>query len=197
VRDRLLQAALQEFSNNGFEAASTRAIATRARTHQPQINYHFGSKVELWKAVVDQLFSELDAYLRDLPPGEPDAVLRELCRRFVRFAGLRPELNRLIVLESTVASDRLDWLVDTHIRLKFQTITRLCEQLDPARVPTTDPVLFYYSFVGAASLLAVNAAEARRLVGGDPLADRVEAHAEAVATMMLGPLPARATEQPG
>jgi AcrR family transcriptional regulator len=49
-----------EFAAHGFEGASTRAIATAAGTHQPQINYHFDSKDELWKAAVDHLFDRLD-----------------------------------------------------------------------------------------------------------------------------------------
>ena len=44
LRARLLDAALIEFGAKGFAGASTRAIARRVDTHQPQINYHFASK---------------------------------------------------------------------------------------------------------------------------------------------------------
>jgi len=47
TRTALLDAALVEFAANGFEGASTRTIAERAGTHQPQINYHFDSKEAL------------------------------------------------------------------------------------------------------------------------------------------------------
>ena len=46
---------------HGFDGASTRAIAARAGVHPPQINYHFQSKAELWRAAVEVLFTELQA----------------------------------------------------------------------------------------------------------------------------------------
>ena len=61
--EALLDAALHEFAAHGFDGASTRAIATRAGVHQPQINYHFDSKEALWRAAVDHLFARLDALI--------------------------------------------------------------------------------------------------------------------------------------
>lgn len=195
VRSRLLAAALEQFSTYGFEAASTRSIALQAGTHQPQINYHFGSKHALWQAVIDGLFDELDESLSGIPDTTAHVVLAEVCRRFVRFAARRPELNRIMVHESTASSERLAWLVERHIRPRFELLTELCARLDPTSVPTVDPVIFHYCLVGASSLLAVNAAEAALLVRGDPLAGRVDAHADAVALMLLGPQP-RSTPEP-
>jgi TetR/AcrR family transcriptional regulator len=185
VRSALIAAGLERFAAVGFEGASTREIAERACTHQPQINYHFGSKLGLWKAVIDSLFEELDAEMRHLPT-DPIENLAECCRRFVRFAARRPELNRIMVHESTVASERLTWIVATHVRGRFALVRDLVSHLDPARVPTTDPVIFYYSMVGAASLLSVNAPEVRQLTGKSSARGRVDAHAEAVAAMLLG-----------
>jgi AcrR family transcriptional regulator len=59
VAEELLDAALVEFAAHGFEGTSTRAIAQRAGCHQPQINYHFASKEQLWQAAVDRLFGQL------------------------------------------------------------------------------------------------------------------------------------------
>ncbi len=185
----MFAAALEEFSSVGFEAASTRVIASAAGTHQPQINYHFGSKLALWQEVMDTLFDELDAAVSGIPPGEPHVVLADVCRRFVRFAARRPELNRIMVHESTGSSPRLAWLADNHVRKRFDELAVLCAGLDPTSVPTTDPVIFYYCLVGASSLLSVNATEGALLIGSDPLEGRVEAHAEAVAAMLLGPAP--------
>jgi len=57
TRASLIEAAVHEFAAHGFDGASTRAIATRAGVHQPQINYHFESKLDLWRAAVDWLFA--------------------------------------------------------------------------------------------------------------------------------------------
>jgi TetR/AcrR family transcriptional regulator len=197
VRQRLLDAALEEFSAVGFEAASTRRIAEAAVTHQPQINYHFASKLGLWQSVMTKLFAELDEAMRGIETDrDAHEVLADMCRRFVYFAARRPEMNRIMVHESTAPSDRLDWLVRTHIQARFDGVARFCALLDPESVPTTDPVLFYYCMVGASSLLSVNANEALLLTGDDPLRSRVDAHADAVTRMALGPSP-RSLPRPG
>ncbi len=36
-------------------------------------------------------------------------------RRFIRFSADHPELNRIINLEATASSARLDWLITTHL----------------------------------------------------------------------------------
>ncbi len=189
VRTDLLVAALRQFSSVGFEAASTRTIAAEAATHQPQINYHFGSKLGLWQAVIDELFGELDETMGELPDGPAHVALAEVCRRFVAFAHRRPELNRIIVHESTFDTERLRWLVNTQVKGRFKIISALCARLDPATVPTTDPMIFYYCLVGASSLLPVNGPEARLLTGRAISKATIQTHADTVTLMLLGPKP--------
>ncbi|MEM7342123.1 MAG: TetR/AcrR family transcriptional regulator [Actinomycetota bacterium] len=195
VRLALLDAAVHEFAACGFEAASTRAIAARAGTHQPQINYHFASKADLWRAAVDHLFAQLNDVLVDaLVPDEsgPAIATREgfagAIRAFVRASAKLPELNRIMVQEAVAGSDRLAWIVDRHIRPGFEVVIGAWnELLTRDEVPPIDAGVLYYSVIGGASLAYVNAAEAR-LLGIDPLDDRfVEAHADALVAMVLGP----------
>ncbi len=101
----LLDAAAVEFAAHGFAGASTRRIAERAGAHQPQINYHFTSKEQLWRATVDHLFSLMDAALPGLGDGPTtDAAFEAVVRSFVRFSADRPELDRIINLEATAPS---------------------------------------------------------------------------------------------
>ena len=120
----LLDSAAVEFAAHGFAGASTRRIAERAGAHQPQINYHFTSKEQLWRATVDHLFTEMEATLPVLGDGpSPDATFAVAVRSFVRFSAEHPELDRIINLEATVPSDRLDWLVANHLRPRFETVS--------------------------------------------------------------------------
>jgi len=41
----------------------------------------------------------------------------------VRFSADRPELDRIINLEATAPSARLDWLVATHLRPRFAAVS--------------------------------------------------------------------------
>jgi len=192
TRTALLDAALQEFAAHGFEGASTRAIAAAAGTHQPQINYHFESKEELWKAAVDHLFDRLDravgGHLGDTNPGwDTRAGFAANVRAFVRAAAGLPELNRIMVQEATIDSERLRWIVERHTRPRFRVVTEQWRHLRAdAVVADIDEVVLYYSLVGAASLAYVNAPEAR-LLGHDTLAESfIDAHADALVTMFVG-----------
>ncbi len=193
TREALLDAALHEFSAHGFDGASTRAIATRAGVHQPQINYHFESKEVLWQAAVDHLFGRLDALMRSRDAFGSEATagrdgFARAIRAFVHAAAELPELNRIMVHEATADSERLAWIVDHHTRPRFEMITGAWRELRATgEVADIDELVLYYSLVGAASLAYSNAPEARRL-GHDTLApDFVERHADALVSMLCGP----------
>lgn len=192
LRDRLVDAALVEFANHGFEGASTRSIAQRAGAHQPQINYHFSAKEELWKAVLLKLLGELDEMTR-IPPGtSPRDAMEIIIRGIVAMGAKRPELNRIMVHEGTYPGERLDWLVQTQLERRIRPLQPLWEQLvatgEAAPIPAE---LVYHVLVGAASLLHANAPEARLLLGIEPSDPAVvAAHADALVAMFL-PRPTR------
>ena len=52
TRDRLLTAAGDEFAHRGFHEASVRAICNVAGANVSAVKYHFGSKAQLYEAVV-------------------------------------------------------------------------------------------------------------------------------------------------
>ncbi len=208
IRERLLDAALVEFGAKGFAGASTRAIAQRIGAHQPQINYHFASKEALWTAAVDRLFAALGRAMRGLAVGtlragrsgdvaEVAATFAEIIRRFVHFAARHPELNRIMVHEATAESDRLTWMTERHVKPLYETLRPLWRQLRDAGIAAPiDDRLVHYVMVGAASLVYVNAPEARLLTGIEPTARAwVENHAEGLVATLLPNAPRAASRR--
>ena len=61
TRGRILEAALDLFAASGFDGASTRTIAERAGVNLPAIQYYFGSKEGLYRAVVEQFSQQMQA----------------------------------------------------------------------------------------------------------------------------------------
>jgi AcrR family transcriptional regulator len=53
ARERIVSAAVHEFSEHGYDAATTRAIAARAGVDPASLHHHFGTKADLFAAVVD------------------------------------------------------------------------------------------------------------------------------------------------
>ena len=197
IRERLLDAALVEFGAKGFDGASTRAIARRIGAHQPQINYHFESKEALWSAAVDHLFAELGRTMQGLAVrvsrgastdvSEITAVFAEIVRRFVRFAARHPELNQIMVHEATEKSGRLTWMIERHVKPLYDAVRPVWRRLRKAGIAAPiDERLVHYVLVGAASLVYVNAPEARLLTGIEPTHERwVETHADGLVAMLL------------
>lgn len=190
VRDRLIEAALTEFAAGGYEGTSTRAIASRAEAHQPQINYHFTSKDELWKVCLERLLDELgttiEEYTDSIDRSDDRAMLAAIIRGLVVFAARRPELNRIMMHEGTAASPRLTWLVTTHLEWRHRDLRRRWEALSARGAAAPLPAdILYHVLIGAASLLYANAPEAR-LLGVDPDDQTVvDAHADALIGMLL------------
>src|SRR3954452_1944219 len=57
-REAVLEAALEEFAARGLDGASTEAIAAKAGISQPYVFRLFGTKKELFRAVISRCFRE-------------------------------------------------------------------------------------------------------------------------------------------
>ena len=82
TKDRILDAAEALFMEHGFEATSLRSITTAAEVNLAAANYHFGSKEELFQAVLTRRLDPMNQERLDLltaleRAAAPDAVACE------------------------------------------------------------------------------------------------------------------------
>jgi AcrR family transcriptional regulator len=191
TRDRILAAAIDVFSEQSFDGASTREIANRAGVTQPLLNYHYRSKDDLWRAAVDTLFQRIGAALITRIDGlrgvDELTTAKLVVREFVTFSARNPQLHRLITQESKADSERMDYLVDHHVRPFYDAIAAMFERLAAqGAVAPIAPAHLYYLLTGAGATIFVLAPECRRLSGIDPTADDViDAHADAVCALLF------------
>lgn len=59
TKERILDAAEHLFSEKGLEGVSVRAVTAEAGTNVAAVNYHFGSKAALMRAMVRRFFSRV------------------------------------------------------------------------------------------------------------------------------------------
>ena len=120
TQQKLLDAATEAFSENGFKGTSTRDIADRARVHHPLITYHFKNKGELWRAATDRIFREFNISLVKamaiVPEIDPKARAETFIRTYVKYSFDHPALHKIILQESSSPSERLDGLVKTPLK---------------------------------------------------------------------------------
>jgi TetR/AcrR family transcriptional regulator, regulator of cefoperazone and chloramphenicol sensitivity len=98
TRRRILTTALEMFAAHGYDAVSTRLLADRAGINLPAIQYYFGSKEGLFRAVVAFTLEESEAFmapvtanalaLLDRSDATPAEMIDALCDIFERFVAL-------------------------------------------------------------------------------------------------------------
>ena len=148
TQQKLLDAAIQAFSENGFKGTSTRDIAERAGVHHPLITYHFKNKDQLWRAAADRVFRDfrrsLAASLEEHRHESPKARMASLIRAYVHYAKSQPALHKVMVQEASYPNPRLDWLIETHLKPFFETTFGLLEELQAIGVaPRGNPQLLF------------------------------------------------------
>jgi AcrR family transcriptional regulator len=162
TQQKLLDAAVQAFSERGFTGTSTRDIADRAGVHHPLITYHFKNKEKLWRAAADRIFREFNISLvkamAEVPEVDPRARAEAFIRTYVRYAHRQPALHKMILQESSYPSERLDWLVDNHLRPLFEIVEPALRELQSLGIaPAGNTALLYNMIrVSAGGLLALS-----------------------------------------
>jgi len=161
TKQKLLDAAIEAFSENGFKGTSTRDIAERAGVHHPLITYHFKNKEELWRAAADRIFSKFNASmgqaLQEVINECPRTRMEMMIRTYVRYAASQPALHKVMVQEASHPSSRLDWLIDTYLRPLFEvSVKNLKELQDAGLAPQGNPaILFNMIRVSSGGLIAL------------------------------------------
>lgn len=98
TKQRLLDAAETLFAENGFPATSLRAITQLAQANLAAVHYHFGSKENLFAAVIVRRLEPLNAErlaLLDRAEAEARAANRPLPLSAILSAIIRPALRML------------------------------------------------------------------------------------------------------
>jgi AcrR family transcriptional regulator len=176
TRFAILKAALTEFAENGFDAASTRSIGGRAGINYPLITYHFRTKEALWRAVAEHAFGQIRSLWDRDVPAEAELSPRDRVRQefhiFLRFTIEYPDFHQFMLRESKPNNPRLLWLVETFLR---PVMSRVLPQIKAAQkageMPIANPALLYYLLIGVVTVLSSLGAEMRatsRLDASDP-----------------------------
>jgi AcrR family transcriptional regulator len=100
-RDAIVAAGVEEFATGGLVGASTDAIARRAGVSQPYVFQLFGTKKELFLAVVRRCFERtrltFERAARDWVPGADPACDSVLGAIAVSYHALLADRNQLLV----------------------------------------------------------------------------------------------------
>lgn len=192
TRRAILDAALAEFAEKGFDAASIRVIADRTGLQHPLITYHFRNKDILWRAAAEYAFEQIreewDKF-DEMHAGMSSLDrLRTEYRTLFRYTVAFPEFHRFMRQECITNNPRLKWVAKTVV---MPLIKRLLPQIATLQkqglLPKMEPILFHYMMVSLTAMLSEFGPEMRvtsKLAADDP--DVVTSYWRAAERMVFG-----------
>jgi AcrR family transcriptional regulator len=144
TRQRLVDAAATLFADRGFQNVTVRQICAASNANVAAVNYHFGDKAGLYRAVVMraiQIMLETNELSRRAGDGlSPEEQLRGFVRVFVsRLSGEGPNawIHRLMAREMERPTEVLDQVMQQVFKPR---IDYLCGVIGAImRLPAADP----------------------------------------------------------
>ena len=159
TRQAILEAALNEFAERGFDGASTRRIGERAGLEYTLITYHYRTKEALWKAVAQYAFEQIETLWDTAVPIDsemcPADRVRVEFRTFLSFTVEHTAFHHFMLRENQGSSSRMRWLID---KILSKTRERVLPQIRAAQAEGKliggDPDYVYYMLIGMTSALS-------------------------------------------
>jgi AcrR family transcriptional regulator len=105
-RELIVAAAERAFGRDGYDGASLDAIAADADVTKPVLYRHFGSKEELYVALLERHREDLPGFLEDVNPGAPiEELVRTVLRGWFLYAEKHGARWRMIFRDSGGGAD--------------------------------------------------------------------------------------------
>jgi len=100
TKEKIINAAITEFSKGGYPGARVESIAANAGVNKAMIFYYFGSKEELYKLIIKKIIGNLFEKLKDSgglePEQEPEAFIEVFTENYIRFFAGNREYMKII-----------------------------------------------------------------------------------------------------
>ncbi len=175
TREAVLDAAERLFAERGFEATSLHDVGTAAGVSRGTPGYCFGSKADLYRAVLERCFSDVRAAVRSgreraLASGESaDKVLAGIVSEYFDFITANPNFVRLIEWEALTGGHTLE-AVPPHVEAAQEALAALSDELalDPDHPGEAAHLLL--SVIGLCWFPLVHSQTMLRALGIDPAA---------------------------
>lgn len=136
TRDQLLQHAAELFAERGFEKVTIREISEGVGANVAAVNYHFGDKFGLYRAIVEGLMGVMEETIKQARAAgegvEPEEQLRAFVRVFVERL-LTPsdgnQIQRLMMREMENPTPMLDVIMQRVMQPRMQYLCGIIGQL--------------------------------------------------------------------
>ncbi len=182
-KNLILGAAEAEFAEHGLGGARVERIASRARVNNALPFYHFGSKAELYEAVIERIMTQMeDLFNRTVTTyADFEGRLHAFVHGLTGYLADNPNWLRIVLRELLDNSPRVPAIVHRHLKpLVEQSQKELAREIKAGNLRAIDPIQIMISAVGEvisyflAAPLLVGLGQ-RRPLSASHLANREEA----------------------
>jgi AcrR family transcriptional regulator len=144
TRQKLLLAAIKAFARKGYRDATVRDICRQAgAANINAVNYYFGGKDGLYKAILDIMFAEItkrnDAAAQARKPRTPEQRLRDFieayCAMLYGSGDAAEDIMTIFIAEMTRPSPYLDEMVRLHTRPQTEEFLDILRDILGVRTP--------------------------------------------------------------
>ena len=189
-RARILEAALETFSQHGFRGATLDQIAEASGLSKPNLIYYFDGKEAILLALLDSLMETWLAPLIEVDDsGEPlDEILTYIARK-MEMSREYPRESRLFAGEVIQGAPRMMGHLETGLKPLFDEKCALIGRwMDQGRLARTDPAQLMFSIWAVTQHYADFDAQVQLLAGQGPdVWTAAQAHVELMFRRLLTP----------
>lgn len=114
MKNKIIEAASELFATKGYQSTTVRDICQKAGIYQLSINYHYGSKENLFKEVLLHTYNDTEETtlverIKDFPP---DKQLEEVIRTRLYSVFNRCERGRFFRIIAKEISNNYDFIIE-------------------------------------------------------------------------------------
>lgn len=169
TREQILQAAIVEFSVNGFAGARIDKIAARAGANKRMIYHYYGNKDDLFQAVMERTYDDIRTKESQLSLSDmdPQGAMRRLVEFSFGYFTENPHFTRLLNIENLyrarhikgsqrvrkMHSPLVEMIEDILARGRAKGVFR--DDVDPIQLYTSVAALGYFYFSNVHTLSAI------------------------------------------
>jgi len=167
--ERILDAALEEFSAHGFRGATIDRIADHAGMSKPNLLYYFRRKQDMYEALIARLLDTWLEPLRELNAvGDPLPELQSYIRRKLEMARDYPRESRLFANEILQGAPRIKRLLESELKpLVDEKVEVLDGWMKDGRISTVDARHLIFSIWSTTQHYADFDTQVRVILGPD------------------------------
>lgn len=144
------EAALRRFADAGFDGSSLRDIAAEAGVDVALVSYRFGSKLDLWKAIVERVGATMVERLRGVAQTETTDAGSALATAMNALIDINCDddaIPRVLLRDASHDPERAAWVFDHVSRPVLDEFLPLIERaMAEGAVTAPIPALFFLNF---------------------------------------------------